>query len=482
MEILLKPVSSLVGYARNSRDHSAGQIDKLAAAIADFGWTNPILADDISIVAGHGRLMAAKKLYDAGMSISWPNKEKIPDGHVPVLDCTGWSDAQRRAYVIWDNRSAEMATWSLEILKSELDQLMADGFDVMDIGFSTDEMAELFMDIMPPEDGPDPDELPETPEVPFSKVGDIWECGPHKVRCGSSTDTADWNALMGAERADLQVCDPPYNVNFHSDLAGSIKNDNMKDDDFRKFLNDFYACSFAVMKPGAAFYISHADTETENFRGALKDKGFTLKANLIWIKNSLVLGRGDFHYRHEPILYAIKPGGKRLWFGGRKQTTLQLFGLIKGLLKLDDGRFQLNLEDQSSVILDKDTVMEIVPTTIIHYNKPSRSALHPTMKPVGLWERLIKNHGRPKDIIIDGFGGSGTTMIAAERMGMCARLMELDPRFVDVICARYFMMTGRVPVHAATGESFPKDVIDKLTGKVADKEKAEDKGAVAKVA
>jgi len=465
LEILLKPIDSLVAYARNSRDHSADQVDKLAGAIVDFGWTNPILADDVSIVAGHGRLMAAKKIYEAGKIIRWPNKEEIPAGQVPVLDCTGWSDAQRRAYIIWDNRSAELATWSLELLKIELDGLMAEGFDVMDIGFSPDDMAVLFADIMPEDEGPDPDEVPEPPVEPFSKAGDIWECGPHKACCGSSTDPLDWDALMGTERADLQVCDPPYNVDFHSDLAGSIKNDNMKDSDFRKFLNEFYACSFSVMKPGAAFYISHADTEGENFRGALKGAGFALKACLIWVKNSLVLGRGDFHYRHEPILYATKPGGKRLWFGGRKQTTLQLSGDIPAMEQLEDGNFRINGSDNSYVV-SKDAIVEVIPTTIIHYNKPSRSALHPTMKPVGLWERLIKNHGRPKDIVIDGFGGSGTTMIAAERLGMCARLMELDPRFVDVICVRYFMMTGRIPVHCETGEAFPREIIDRLMGKV----------------
>lgn len=465
MEILLKHIDSLVGYARNSRDHSAAQVDLLASAIADFGWTNPILADDKSIVAGHGRLMAAKKLYDAGLSIHWPNKDVIPAGHVPVLDCTGWSDAQRRAYIIWDNRSAELATWSLEMLKLELDGLMAEGFDVMDIGFSPDDMAVLFADIMPAEVGPDPDEVPEVPEVPFSVAGDMWERGPHRVRCGSSTDPVDWEALMGTEKADLQVCDPPYNVNFSSKLAGSIKNDNMKDSEFRKFLNEFYACSFAVMKNGAAFYVSHADTEVVNFQEAMTDVGFDVKVRLMWVKNALVLGRADYHYRHEPIIYAVKPGGKRLWFGGRKQTTLQLFGQIDGMEKLEDGNFRIHGRDASWKV-DKAAILDEIPTTTLYYNKPTRSALHPTMKPVGLWERLIKNHGRPKDIIIDGFGGSGTTMIAAERLGMCARLMELDGRFVDVICVRYFAMTGRVPVRAETGEAFPREIIDRLMGKV----------------
>jgi DNA modification methylase len=274
----------------------------------------------------------------------------------------------------------------------------------------------------------------------------------------------DWNRLMKGELADIQVCDPPYNVNFSSKLAGAIKNDNMKDSAFKEFLLGFYRCSYAVMKPGAALYVAHSDTESINFRSGLIEAGFLLKSCLMWVKNSLVLGRGDFHYRHEPIIYAVKPGGRRAWFGGRKQTTVQQMGDGAAFEKLDDGRYAVRDGDRV-LYVDGSAAVEEVPTTLLHYNKPKRSAMHPTTKPVALWERLARNNARAKDIIIDAFGGSGTTMMAAERLGMVSRLMEFDGRFVDVICVRYAVYTGRLPVHAVTGAEFPMEVIDRLSEK-----------------
>lgn len=458
------PIDSLIGYARNSRTHSDDQVEKLAAAILEYGWTQPVLADEKGIVAGHGRVMAARKIYDAGKTIAFPNGDQVPPGTVPVVDCAGWSEAKRKAYIIWDNRSAELAGWDTELLRLEVADLQAMGFDLDLTGFSSDDLAGLFALEDVPGNEKDPDAVPEVPETPFSKPGDMWVCGPHRLRCGSSTSMDDWDALMQGELADLQVCDPPYAVNYESKLAGKIMNDNLGDKEFRQFLLDFYTCSFAVLKPGAAMYVAHADSEGANFRQALKDAGFALKACLMWVKNSLVLGRGDFHYRHEPILYATKPGAPRKWFAGRKQTTLQEIGDQPPFQRMEDGRIAI-VHGDSVIYLSGDAVVEEVPSTLLHYDKPKRSAMHPTTKPTQLWERLARNNGRPNDIVIDGFGGSGTTMVAAERLGMCARLMELDPRFVDVICVRYFMLTGRVPVHAETGEPFPRDVIDRLAAK-----------------
>lgn len=238
----------------------------------------------------------------------------------------------------------------------------------------------------------------------------------------------------------------------------------MSNDSFKEFLLGFYRCSFAIMKPGAALYVAHADSESVNFRTALQETGFELKSCLMWVKNALVLGRGDFHYRHEPILYAIKPGAKRAWFGARKQTTVQQFGDGAPFEKMPDGRYAVRNGD-AVLYVDGASAVEEVPSTLLHYNKPTRSAMHPTTKPVALWERLARNNGRANDIIADAFGGSGTTLMAAERLGMCSRLMEFDPRFVDVICVRYANYTGRVPVHAVTGEPFPQEVIDRLTTK-----------------
>lgn len=464
-QIELRPIESLTPYARNSKKHSDEQLALIQSSMVEWGFTNPVLADEKGIVAGHGRVMAATRLYAAGQSLRFPNGAAIPAGMVPVIDCTGWSDAQRRAYVIADNRLAEKgAEWDLEMLKLEIDDLMASGFDFEMTGFSSDDLAGLFALEDVPGNEKDPDAVPDVPETPFSKPGDMWICGPHRVRCGSSTSMDDWNALMQGELADLQVCDPPYAVNYESKLAGKIMNDNLGDKEFRQFLLDFYTCSFAVLKPGAAMYVAHADSEGANFRQALKDAGFALKACLMWVKNSLVLGRWDFHYRHEPILYATKPGAPRKWFAGRKQTTLQEIGDQPPFQRMEDGRIAI-VHGDSVIYLSGDAVVEEVPSTLLHYDKPKRSAMHPTTKPTQLWERLARNNGRPNDIVIDGFGGSGTTMVAAERLGMCARLMELDPRFVDVICVRYFMLTGRVPVHAETGEPFPRDVIDRLAAK-----------------
>ena len=434
---------------------------QIAASIDKFGFTNAILADEKGIVAGHGRILGAMQLYAAGKSIRLPSGEVIPVGTVPVVDCSGWSDTDRKAYILSDNQLAMNAGWDMELLKLELTDLKLEGFDLELLGFG-----DLLTDLLDPAAGndKDPDEVPDVPEVAFSKEGQTWLLGPHRLHCGSSTSMAGWNAVMQGELADIQVCDPPYCVNYESKLAGKIKNDNMGDSEFYQFLFDFYSCSFVVMKPGAAMYIAHADTEGANFRAALKKSGFQLKSCLMWVKNALVLGRGDFHFRHEPLLYAIKPGAPRRWYGGRKNTTVQDFGDSPVFEKQEDGRYAVRNGD-SVLYVDGGSVVEEAPTTLLHFNKPKRSPMHPTTKPVALFEKLIRFNARAKDIVIDGFAGSGTTMVAAERLGMVARLIELDPRFVDVICVRYHMLTGRVPVDAVTGVKFPREVIDRLSEK-----------------
>lgn len=439
-------VDMLIPYARNSRKHNPAQIEALVRSIREFGWTSPCLTDGSNgLIAGHGRVLAAQSM---GLK------------RVPCIDLGHLSETQKRAYVVADNQLPmhSGATWDMEILRLEVSELKMEGFDITLLGF--DDMTDLLdPDVANPKD---PDEVPDVPEVAFSVMGDQWIMGPHRVRCGDSTNMDDWVALMGGELADIQVCDPPYNVAYESKLAGSIKNDSMGNDAFKQFLLGFYHCSFAIMKPGAAIYVAHADSEGINFRSALIEAGFQLKTCLMWVKNALVLGRGDFHYRHEPILYAIKPGAKRAWFGGRKQTTLQDMGDCPAFEKMPDGRYAVRNGD-SVLYVDGAAVVEEAPSTLLHFHKPLRSAMHPTMKPVALWERLARNNARANDIIIDAFGGSGTTMIAAERLGMCSRSMEFDPKFVDVICVRYAQYTGRVPVHAVTGEPFPAAVIEKLT-------------------
>lgn len=438
LEIKRVDVTSLIPFARNSRTHSASQVQMLASQMREVGWTSPILIDgENGIIAGHGRLEAARLL-------------KLQ--RVPVIELSHLSEAQKRALVIWDNRSSELAGWDLDMLKLELDDLALGGFDLGTIGFDEKALAEMFPDIDIDDNGKDPDEVPEVPEVPHSKTGDVWVCGPHRIMCGDSLAISSWEKLMGTEKADVCITDPPYGVKYESKLAGAIQNDDLKGNEFLAFLRDAFACLYVSMKPGASIYVYHADTEGYNFRAAFAEAGFHLSGCLIWKKNALVLGRSPYQWIHEPALFGWKPGGSHRFFGGRKQTTVTEFG--DPFRQQADGSWVVEVNGQTLVV-NGDAKIEGIEPSIMYCDKPKRSAEHPTMKPVELIVRNLKNSARPNDIVIDAFGGSGTTMIAAEMMGMCARLCELDAKFVDVQAQRYFEYTGRVPVHAETGELFP---------------------------
>lgn len=451
--IELRPIASLVSYARNARTHSPEQIAQLKASMVEFGWTNCILADAGGIVAGHGRVTAATELYEAGHTLRFPNGAAIPTGMVPVVDCTGWSEAKRRAYIIADNKLALNAGWDDEMLRLELLELQGDGYDLGLTGFDDVELGELLgLEALADTDA-DPDDVPDVPEQAISVPGDVWVLGAHRVMCGSSLEPTAWADLMQGELADLCWTDPPYNVAYESKLAGKIKNDDMKDGEFRQFLLDAYVSLFSVMKPGAPIYVAHADTEGLNFRSAFIDAGFKLSGCIIWRKNSLVLGRSDYQWMHEPILYGWKPGSKHRWYGGRKLTTIVEHGEGGAVTRLDDGRWAVRSGD-SVLIVSGDAQIEEHPGSVIVHDKPKRSEAHPTMKPVGLVERMLRASGRSGDLVVDAFGGSGTTLIAADRLGMSARLMELDPKFVDVIVQRWQEYSGRRAVHAVTGEAF----------------------------
>lgn len=442
-------VESLIPYARNARTHSTAQVAQIAASIAEFGFTNAVLADEKGIVAGHGRVLGAQQLYAAGKTITLPSGEAIPVGTVPVVDCSGWSDTKRKAYIIADNQLALNAGYDLEILKLELADLKLEGFDLELLGFG-DQLTDLIDPTL--ENNKDPDDAPDVPETPHSKLGDIWDCGPHRIMCGSSLLAADWSALMCGELADLCITDPPYNVAFESKLAGSIKNDDMPDKEFRAFLYEAFACLYSVMKPGASIYVYHADTEGYNFRGAFRDAGFHTSGCLIWKKNALVLGRSPYQWIHEPCLFGFKKGAAHRFFGGRKQVTVTDFG--EPFTQQDDGTWAIEVNGQTLVI-DGNAKVKALESSMIYCNKPKRSKQHPTMKPTELLLKNMRNSGRIKDIVVDAFGGSGSTMIAADMIGMVARSMELDPKFVDVQAQRYFEWTGRVPTHAVTGDLFP---------------------------
>ncbi len=423
LTVLYKNPGDLKPYDRNARTHSAAQVDLIARSMTEFGFTNPILlAKDGTIIAGHGRLEAAQKL---GMV------------SVPCIVLENLTKAQERALVLADNRIALDAGWDIETLRLELADLKLDGFDLSLTGFNLEELDGL----LGPVDGKDPDEAPAKPADPKSKPGDLYVMGPHRLIVGDSTDVGVIQRLMDGAMADVCWTDPPYNVAYES-AAGKIKNDDMDDKAFFDFLLAAFASVWAWMKPGAAIYVAHADIEGLNFRGAFRGAGFKLSGCIIWRKDSLVLGRSDYQWQHEPILYGWKKGSAHRWYGGRKQTTVLELGEHSPFVRLEDGRYQITVGNQTMIVAADAAVEEVVPS-VIRVEKPKKSALHPTMKPVELIERMLRHNARPGDLVLDPFGGSGSTLIAADRLGMCARLVELDPGYADVIVQRWEDWSGR---------------------------------------
>lgn len=400
------PVADLIPYAANSRTHSDAQVAQIAASIREFGFTNPILVNgENTIIAGHGRLMAARKL---GLE------------EVPAIALEHLSKAQQKALVIADNQLALNAGWDVDMLKAEIEDLNLEDFDLSLLGFD-DKFLDGLLEPEPTDGLTDEDAVPEVPETPITVQGDIWVLGNHRLMCGDSTSIDALEKLTNGSLVDMWLTDPPYNVAYEGKTkdALTIQNDSMGDGDFRQFLCEAYTAADAVMKPGAVFYIWHADSEGYNFRGAAHDAGWKVRQCLIWKKSTMVMGRQDYHWKHEPCLYGWKDGAAHLWSTDRKQTT------------------------------------------ILEFDKPSRNGEHPTMKPVELFEYQMLNNTKGADIVLDSFGGSGTTVIAAEKNGRHARLMELDPKYCDVIIKRWQDFTGQEAVHAETGVPFNEMNADK---------------------
>lgn len=389
--------AKLKPYAGNARTHSEEQVAEIAASITEFGFLVPILANaDNTIEAGHGRQLAALSL---GLK------------RVPVIRATHLTKAQRRAYVIADNKLALNAGWDKQLLGVEIAGLQDLGFDVDLLGFSDDELKDL---LNPGGAGlTDPDAVPEPPETPQTVRGDLWILDGHKLLCGDATSLEDVARLCGDDLVDLFLTDPPYNVDYtgKTKKALKLKNDSMDDEAFRTFLTASYTAADSVMKAGAVFYIWHADSEGYNFRGAAVDTGWEVRQCLIWNKNNMVMGRQDYHWKHEPCLYGWKGGAGHLWATDRKQVT------------------------------------------VLEFDRPGASREHPTMKPVDLMEYQIKNNTKGSDIVLDTFGGSGSTMIACEQSGRRARIMELDPVYCDVSIKRWQEFTGKTAIHE-DGRSF----------------------------
>jgi DNA modification methylase len=380
-EMQLISIDKLVPYVNNARTHSAEQIIKLRSSLREFGFVNPIIIDrDFNVIAGHGRLMAAK---EEGIS------------EVPCVFADFLTDAQKKAYILADNRMAMDAGWDEELLKIEMEELQNLGYDLGYTGFDEKELADLF-GIDDKEVKDDEFDLTAALEkASFVERGDVWFVGKHKLMCGDATSSEDVAKLMEDKKANLILTDPPYNVAFKSSDGLTIQNDSMKNNDFYEFLFSSFKNMAEHLENGGAAYIFHADTEGLNFRKAFIDAGFHLAGCCIWVKDSLVLGRSDYQWQHEPVLYGFLQNGKHPWYSDRKQTT------------------------------------------IWNFDKPKKNSNHPTSKPLDLLAYPINNSTQANAIVIDTFGGSGSTLMAFEQMNRICYTMELDEKYASVILRRY---------------------------------------------
>lgn len=412
MEVVVKPIKSIKPYERNPRKNDPA-VNAVAESIREFGWQQPIVIDIKGvIIAGHTRYKAAIKL---GMT------------DVPCVVADGLTPEQVKAYRIADNKTGELSDWNMELLGLELDEITT--IDMSAFGFTPEDhfpsVVEDDFDIV-------------LPDEPITKLGDIWKLGEHRLICGDSTKTETLLLLMGGCKVDLLCTDPPYNVDYHG-AAGVIANDNMPDDQFRAFLTDALISARTVMRNGAAFYIWHADTQRSNLQAAAAAAGFDIKQCLIWVKSGLVIGRQDYQWKHEPCLYGWIPGATHFWHSDRKQRTTITCIELEELRHKDKGELLKYIEQ---LYCDNDGA----DSTIIYEDKPQRNPDHPTMKPVRLLARLVHNSSKHGDIVIDPFAGSGSTAIACEQINRRCYMAELDPKYCDVIVARWEAFANRKAV------------------------------------
>lgn len=376
----LVDIDKLIPYVNNARTHSPEQINKLRASLREFGFINPVIVDDkFNIVAGHGRVMAAQA----------EGIKEVPCVYVDYL-----TEAQKKAYILADNRMAMDAGWDEEMLRVELEALEGMAFDLSMTGFDEKELADLFKTEEEVEDD-DFDLDAALEKAAFVKKGDIWTVGRHRLMCGDATSAEDVTKLMDGKKANIIVTDPPYGVSFQSSDGLSIQNDSLKGEEFYQFLLQAFKNMADNLTKGGAAYVFHADTEGLNFRKAFIDAGFHLAGCCIWVKNSLVLGRSDYQWQHEPVLYGFLQNGNHPWYSDRKQTT------------------------------------------IWNFDKPKRNKNHPTSKPLDLLGYPIQNSSQANGIVIDTFGGSGSTLMACEQTNRICYMMELDEKYASVILRRY---------------------------------------------
>ncbi|MGE4293458.1 MAG: DNA modification methylase [Desulfovibrio sp.] len=430
------PLGRLNPYENNPRknDHA---VARMVEVMREFGFRVPVLArSDGELIDGHLR-------YKAAMVMELPT--------VPVIVVDDMSPAQVRAFRIMINRSATWADWDEDALLRELRALQLCEFDLSLTGFDTDELDDMLMSL--DDEGKNPDEIPPLPESALTKDGEIWILGRHRLMCGDSTSPADMQRLMDGGLADMVWTDPPYNVDYQG-AAGKIRNDKMTPQKFEEFMLLAHRVMHETLRPGGAIYVAHSEAgDGMVFRRAFMAAGFKLAACLIWRKQSAVLSRGDYHFQHEPILYVWKRGAAHRWYGNRKQRTVFEVN-IPELQEVENGIWQLCLDGKVYQISGEAICIEELATSVISEPKPMRSELHPTTKPVALVERMVANSSPRGGCVLDSFGGSGTTLVACERLGRAARVMEIDPRFADVIILRWQEYTGGIATRQSDGATF----------------------------
>lgn len=410
MKVLQRKLSEITPYLNNPRDNQDA-VPYVAESIKQFGFKVPLVIDkDGVIVTGHTRYLAAQRL---GLD------------EVPCVLADDLTEEQVKAYRLADNKVAEFSRWNIGKLQQELSEI---SIDMDSLGF--EEMVQVGIEDL---EQIQEDEAPEVEEgEAITQPGDVWQLGDHRLICGDSTDKKTIARLLDGKTADLWLTDPPYNVAYEGGNGLTIQNDNMSDSKFFNFLFDAFNAALSGLKPGGAFYIWHADSEGYNFRKACRDNGLKIRETLIWVKNFLVLGRQDYHWRHEPCLYGWKDGSAHYFANTRLEDTV-----------IDD---KVNVAKLSKDEL-KDLCTKLMAlkeeTTILYEDKPARNSEHPTMKPVKLFARLVRNSSRPGEVVLDTFGGSGTTIIACEQLGRAGHCVELDPKYCDVIVKRWEKFTGK---------------------------------------
>lgn len=417
MQIYDKPLGWLTPYENNPRNNDEA-VEPVANSISEFGFKVPIVAtSDGEIINGHTRWKAAKKL-----------KLKT----VPVIIADDLTEEQVRAFRLADNKVAEIAQWDIELLLSEIESV--DNLDMTLFGFTdSDYTLDDFEDEETDTDISEDEIENEGDSVSSVEYGDIYQLGRHRLMCGDSTSAGDMKELVNGEKIDLYVTDPPYNVAYEgkTEEAMTIQNDSMDDASFRQFLRDAFSVADQHLKPGGAFYIWHADSEGLNFRAAVKETGWLLKQNLVWVKNSIVLGRQDYQWKHEPCLYGWKDGASHYFIDNRSLATV-----------IEEDEENLKEMTKGELISYIKTMQENSPTSIFYEDKPVRSDIHPTMKPLKLIARCVLNSSKKGERVLDSFNGGGSTLMVCEKTERIYYGMELDPVYVERTIKRWEEETG----------------------------------------